>query len=100
MRRGALNDAVPEELLAAAHDGGTALPALILAGDADPLVDRDELHRTAKSLARARLSVVRGAHHDVLNDLQHRSVAAEVVTFLETLREDLVPLVTVETSAW
>ncbi|MFD7807949.1 alpha/beta hydrolase [Streptomyces cellulosae] len=100
VRRGALNDAVPEELLAAAHDGGTALPALILAGDADPLANSDELHRTAKSLARARLSVVRGAHHDVLNDLQHRSVAAEVVTFLETLREDLVPLVTVETSAW
>ncbi len=100
VRRGALNDAVPEELLAAAHDGGPALPALILAGDADPLADRDGLHRTAKSLAKARLSVVRGAHHDVLNDLQHRSVAAEVVTFLETLREDLVPLVTVETSAW
>ncbi|MGV9640535.1 alpha/beta hydrolase [Streptomyces sp. NPDC003514] len=100
VRRGALNDTVPEALLAAALDGDLTVPALILTGDADPLADRDELHRTAKSLDRARLSVVRGAHHDVLNDLQHRSVAAEVVTFLETLREDLVPLVTVETSAW
>ncbi|MFC9959929.1 alpha/beta hydrolase [Streptomyces nigra] len=100
VRRGALNDTVPEALLTAALDADLAVPTLILTGDADPLADRDELHRTAKSLSRARLSVVRGAHHDVLNDLQHRSVAAEVVTFLETLREDLVPLVTVETSAW
>ncbi|MGX1303891.1 alpha-beta hydrolase superfamily lysophospholipase [Streptomyces albogriseolus] len=100
VRRGALNDPVPTGLLTAAHDGGLTVPALILAGDADPLADRDDLHRIAKSSARARLSVVRGAHHDVLNDLQHRSVAAEVVTFLETLREDLVPPVTVETSAW
>lgn len=98
--RGALGDALPEALLAAAHDAPLDLPALFLAGDADPLADRDELHRTAKALGRARLAVVRGAHHDVLNDLQHRSVAAEVVTFLESLREGLVPLVTVETSAW
>jgi len=44
--------------------------------------------------------VVHGAHHDVLNDLQHRSVAAEVVSFLETLRNDLLPLTTVQFSAW
>ncbi|MEU6532196.1 alpha/beta hydrolase [Streptomyces sp. NPDC046928] len=100
VRRGALNTTVPETLFAAALDGDLTVPTLILTGDADPLADRDQLHRTAKSLGRARLSVVRGAHHDVLNDLQHRSVAAEVVTFLETLREDLVPLVTVETSTW
>ncbi|MET8992168.1 hypothetical protein ABZW49_42540 [Nonomuraea wenchangensis] len=40
------------------------------------------------------------AHHDLLNDVQHRSVAAEIVTFLEALREDLIPALTVETSAW
>ncbi|OIJ68105.1 alpha/beta hydrolase [Streptomyces mangrovisoli] len=100
VRRGALNDTVPEALLTAVHDGGPAVPTLILAGDADPLADHDALHRTVKSLPRARLSVVRGAHHDVLNDLQHRSVAAEIVTFLETLREDLVPVVSVAASAW
>jgi hypothetical protein len=45
---------------------------------------------------------VRRSHHDVLNDLQHRSVAAEVVTFLEALRNEppLEPIVEVESSAW
>lgn len=98
--RGALHEAVPERLLAAARASEADVPALILSGDADPLADRDALTRTAKSLPRARLSVVRDAHHDVLNDMQHRSVAAEIVTFLETLRNGLVPLVTVESSAW
>jgi hypothetical protein len=36
----------------------------------------------------------------VLNDLQHRSVAAEIVAFLEALRDDLTPAIAVETSAW
>ncbi|KAA0932059.1 alpha/beta hydrolase [Streptomyces apricus] len=100
VRRGSLDEAVPDALLAAAHAAGADVPALILTGDADPLADHDALVRTAKSLPRARLSVVRGGHHDVLNDLQHRSVAAEIVTFLETLRNGLVPLVAVESSAW
>ncbi|MFH8462842.1 alpha/beta hydrolase [Streptomyces sp. NPDC017991] len=100
VRRGALAESVPEALLAAAHGSDADVPALILVGDADPLADHDTLVRTAKSLPRARLSTVRGGHHDVLNDLQHRSVAAEIVTFLETLRNDLVPLIAVETSDW
>lgn len=100
VRRGSLDTAVPEAVLAAAYDGETAVPVLLLVGDADPLADHEALAHTAKSLARARLSVAHGAHHDVLNDLQHRSVAAEVVTFLETLRNELRPLVTVRSSAW
>ncbi|MFI5905525.1 alpha/beta hydrolase [Streptomyces cyaneofuscatus] len=99
-RRGSLDEAVPQALLTAAYESEAEVPALILTGDADPLADRDALTRTAKSLPRARLSVVRDAHHDVLNDMQHRSVAAEIVTFLEALRNELVPLVTVESSAW
>ncbi|MEW2570852.1 alpha/beta hydrolase [Streptomyces sp. NPDC047070] len=100
VRRGALGESVPEALLAAAYGSEADVPALILVGDADPLADHDALVRTAKSLPRARLSTVRGGHHDVLNDLQHRSVAAEIVTFLETLRNELVPLIAVETSDW
>ncbi|WP_326702143.1 alpha/beta hydrolase [Streptomyces cyaneofuscatus] len=99
-RRGALDEAVPVALLTAAYESEADVPVLILTGDADPLADRDALTRAAKSLPRARLSVVRDAHHDVLNDMQHRSVAAEIVTFLEALRNELVPLVTVEASAW
>lgn len=100
MRRGSLDDAVPEAVLGAAYDSETAVPTLLLVGDADPLADHEALAHAAKSRASARLSVVHGAHHDVLNDLQHRSAAAEVVTFLETLRNDLRPLVTVRSSAW
>ncbi|MEU1621014.1 alpha/beta hydrolase [Streptomyces sp. NPDC005722] len=100
VRRGSLGEAVPDALLTAAYEAGLAPPALFLAGDADPLADHDALARAAKSQRRARLSVVRGAHHDVLNDVQHRSVAAEVVTFLETLRNGLVPVVAVESSTW
>ncbi|MFD8061222.1 alpha/beta hydrolase [Streptomyces cyaneofuscatus] len=99
-RRGALDEVVPEALLTAAYESEAEVPALILTGDADLLADRDALTRTAKSLPRARLSIVRDAHHDVLNDMQHRSVAAEIVMFLEALRNELVPLVTVESTAW
>ncbi|MEV7312066.1 alpha/beta hydrolase [Streptomyces microflavus] len=99
-RRGALDEAVPDALLTAAYESEADVPTLILTGDADPLADRDALERTAKSHPRARLSTVRDAHHDVLNDMQHRSVAAEIVTFLETLRDGLVPVVTVESSDW
>ncbi|MBM7439923.1 alpha/beta hydrolase [Streptomyces sp. HB132] len=100
IRRGALEEEVPQALLTAAYDSALDVPALFLLGDADPLADREALVRTAKSLPRARLSVVRDAHHDVLNDMQHRSVAAEAVTFLETLRNGLVPVLTVESSTW
>ncbi|MCW8221150.1 alpha/beta hydrolase, partial [Streptomyces griseolus] len=91
---------VPDALLDAAYGGASAVPALFLVGDADPLADLDALLRTATSLPRARLSVVRGAHHDVLNDTQHRAVAAEIVAFLEALRDALVPAVAVRISAW
>ncbi|MFJ9379633.1 alpha/beta hydrolase [Streptomyces sp. NPDC101455] len=100
VRRGSLDEAIPEAVLSAAYDSEAGVPTLLLVGDADPLADHEALARAAKSLARARLSVVHGAHHDVLNDLQHRSVAAEVVTFLENLRNELRPLITVRSSAW
>jgi alpha-beta hydrolase superfamily lysophospholipase len=100
VRRGSLARPVPDELLDAAYHAAAAVPHLLLAGTEDPLADHDALARAAKTLPAARLAVVRGAHHDVLNDLQHRSVAAEVVTFLEALRDGLAPAVAVHASAW
>lgn len=100
VERGALGVPLPDTLLDAAYGLTTDLPLLVLVGDADPLADREALARTVKSLPAARLSVVRGAHHDVLNDRQHRSVAAEIVNFLETVGNELVPVITVESSAW
>jgi alpha-beta hydrolase superfamily lysophospholipase len=102
VQRGTLSAAVPSALLDAAYGSTAGVPQLLLVGDADPLADRDALAQAAKALPAARLVVVRGAHHDVLNDLQHRSVAVEVVTFLEALRNEpsLEPIVAVESSAW
>jgi alpha-beta hydrolase superfamily lysophospholipase len=102
VQRGALSAAVPAALLDAAYGSAANVPQLLLVGDADPLADRDALTRAAKALPAARLVVVRGAHHDVLNDLQHRSVAVEVVGFLEALRNEpsLEPVIAVESSAW
>ncbi|MGW2592843.1 alpha/beta hydrolase [Streptomyces sp. NPDC001515] len=107
VRRGSLAEPVPAALLDAAYGdeqgsgaARAAVPALLLVGDEDPLADRAALAHLAKSRPRTRLSVVRGGRHDVLNDLQHRAVAAEVVTFLETLRNGLAPVITVESSAW
>ena len=118
LQRGALTEAVPEELLDAAYAQVSDVPQLLLVGDTDPLADRPALERTAKALPKGRLTVVRGGHHDVLNDLQHRSVAAEVVTFFEALRNsetprnseaprnsetprnELAPVLVVGTSAW
>lgn len=99
---GALADAVPDAVLDVAYGTTADVPHLLLVGDADALADREALARTAKALPSARLAVVRGAHHDVLNDVQHRSVAAEIVLFLEALRGEpaLAPIVTTEASSW
>jgi pimeloyl-ACP methyl ester carboxylesterase len=102
VRPGSFAEAVPADLLDAAYGSTATLPHLLLVGDVDPLASVEELTRLAKALPSARLSVVRGAHHDVLNDLQHRSVAAEIVTFLESLRTEppLRSIVDVRSSTW
>ncbi|MFI5959411.1 alpha/beta hydrolase [Cryptosporangium sp. NPDC051539] len=97
---GALDEAPPADLLDAAYGSTADLPHLLLIGDADPYADRAALTGLTKALPRARLVVVHDGHHDVLNDLQHRSVAAEIVTFLETVRNELRPVLSVESSAW
>jgi alpha-beta hydrolase superfamily lysophospholipase len=100
VQHGRLAAVVPDELLDAAYQSTADVPQLLLAGEADPLADRDAIARAAKALPAARLAVVRGGHHDVLNNLQHRSVAAEIVAFLEALRDDLTLAITIETSTW
>lgn len=100
--RGTLSAAVADELLDLAYGSTADIPQLLLVGDSDPLADRQVLARAAKILPSARLSVVRDGHHDVLNDLQHRSVAAEIVSFLEAVRagRPLTPIITAELSTW
>jgi alpha-beta hydrolase superfamily lysophospholipase len=102
VRPGQLAAAVSDALLDDAYGTTVALPHLLLVGEHDPVADRGALARLAKALPTARLATVRGAHHDVLNDLQHRSVAAEIVSFLEVVRDGTPPqvIVSVESSAW
>lgn len=102
INRGSLTAAVEDELLDLAYGNSVDVPHLLLVGDRDPLADRHSLASAAKALPAARLAVVRSAHHDVLNDLQHRSVAAEVVSFLEVVRKGapVQAIVATESSAW
>lgn len=102
IQRGALGAPVDDALLDLAYGSTSGRPQLLLVGDADPLADRELLTRAAKALPAGGLSVVHGAHHDVLNDLQHRSVAAAVVTFLEIVKggRPLRPIVVSESTAW
>ncbi|MFC4069692.1 alpha/beta hydrolase [Actinoplanes subglobosus] len=100
--RGALAEAVPADLLDAAYGSASDVPHLLLTGEADPIADREALARLAKSLPVARLATVRGAHHDVLNDVSHRSVAAEIVSFLEAVRDGspVRPFVRTDAGTW
>ncbi|MBB5866943.1 2-polyprenyl-6-methoxyphenol hydroxylase-like FAD-dependent oxidoreductase/alpha-beta hydrolase superfamily lysophospholipase [Allocatelliglobosispora scoriae] len=102
VRPGSLTEPIPPLLLETAYAGTADLPHLLLAGADDPYSDRERLARLAESLPLARLAVVHGGHHDVLNDLQHRTVAAEIVTFLEALRSGppLAPIIQTAHSAW
>ncbi|GAB3075427.1 alpha/beta hydrolase [Nocardioides zeae] len=83
--RGALEAELPGEV--AGDDLFTGdLPTLVLHGEADPLTPVDDVLSLVADGSRARAAVVAGGRHDVLNDVDHRSVAATVVLFLESLR--------------
>ncbi|WP_072804663.1 alpha/beta hydrolase [Rhodococcoides yunnanense] len=62
------------------------VPALVVHGTADVVSPVDGVVRVADSLPDARVVLVDGGRHDILNDVSHRSVAAETVQFLERLR--------------
>ncbi len=71
---------------------------LLLHGDADPLTAPATARSIAARLPGAELVTIRGGRHDVLNDIDHRSVAAHIVQWLERLRSGRVraPVVVVE----
>ncbi|MDX6255993.1 MAG: hypothetical protein QOJ11_2327 [Frankiales bacterium] len=81
--RGGLDQPVPQSLTA---PGDFAGPVLVLHGDADRITPVAEAAALADRLPLGELAVVGGGRHDVLNDLAHRSAAAEIVQFLERVR--------------
>lgn len=62
------------------------LPVLVVHGGADPLAPIAEVRRLAATSTRTTLVAVADGRHDVLNDAAHRSVAAQIVLWLERLR--------------
>jgi alpha-beta hydrolase superfamily lysophospholipase len=65
---------------------GTTVPVLVVHGTADALSPPEKVQTLAGSLVDARVVLIDGGRHDILNDVSHRSVAAEIVQFLERLR--------------
>jgi pimeloyl-ACP methyl ester carboxylesterase len=93
---------VPEELESAAEAvlaAPPAVPALLLHGAADPVAPLAGARALAAVLPAATLAAVTDGRHDTFNDIQHRSVAALVVQWLERLRTAGPPLLTVEGTA-
>ena len=98
--RGSLSEPIPSHLAAALGDSGLEhlkIPALILHGGADPVTPVGRARELAARLPRAELAVVETAPHDVLNDSTHRTVAAQIVQWLERLRNgpESAPIITV-----
>ena len=61
------------------------LPSLVLHGGADPIAPLRPVEALVRKQPTATLVVTPGGAHDVLNDKDHRSVAARIVLFLEGL---------------
>jgi alpha-beta hydrolase superfamily lysophospholipase len=96
--RGALRHSVS---LPAGWPVDVSVRVLFLHGGQDTVSDPETARALARRLPGAEVSIVRAGRHDVLNDLQHRSVAAEVVQFLERLRggPDVAPILVRDTAA-
>ncbi|WP_329129917.1 alpha/beta hydrolase [Streptomyces sp. NBC_01476] len=96
--QGALAVPVPAELAAAAEAAlaaPPAVPVLLLHGAADPVSPPEVARALAARLPGSTLATVTDGRHDTFNDIQHRSVAALIVQWLERLRAH-GPLLTVE----
>jgi pimeloyl-ACP methyl ester carboxylesterase len=81
--REALATHVPAALAASAVP---SKPVLVLHGADDVVSDPATALASYLELPRARVRLVVGGRHDILNDVSHRSVAATIVLFLESLR--------------
>ncbi|GJF34534.1 hypothetical protein KNE206_72340 [Kitasatospora sp. NE20-6] len=101
-RPGRLGVPVPAELAAAVEAAAPDLPVLVLHGLADPVAPPAAARRLAARLKRAELVLVTDGLHDVLNDAAHRSVAAQIVQWLERLRADrtALPHLLTVSSSW
>ena len=91
VERGALrSDRIPQELREPVDlPGLTDLPVLGLHGDDDVISPFEAVRAHYAALPEAQVVLVGHGRHDVLNSASHRSVAARVVQFLESLRAEV-----------
>jgi alpha-beta hydrolase superfamily lysophospholipase len=99
--KGSLTEPIPSHLNPLAPEldlEGLHTPVLLLHGGSDPVAPLNEVRQVAARLPKAELAVTNGGRHDVLNDAPHRTVAAQIVQWLERLRSSpqLTPLIAVE----
>lgn len=81
----ALSRDIPRELRLPSP-ASLRLPVLAIHGSSDSIAGVPEVQSYYGKLANARLALVPGGRHDILNDVTHRSVAASIVLFLEEVR--------------
>ena len=79
-------DRIPATLREAVDLASVDVPVLGLHGVDDPISPLAEVLGRYAALPDARVVSIADGRHDVLNAINHRSVAATVVTFLERLR--------------
>jgi alpha-beta hydrolase superfamily lysophospholipase len=87
LERGVLSaERIPPALREPVELGSIAVPVLALHGENDAISPLDRVRGRYAALPDAQLAIVDDGRHDVLNAAHHRSVAATVVLFLESLR--------------
>lgn len=85
-RRGALWTAVPEDWTDRANPAAVPVPVAGLHGTDDPLSTLDDARAWFTRLPQGELVSLANTAHDALNNQTHRTAAAVIVRFLETLR--------------
>ena len=83
---GALTRSTPRDEVDGELAARIPVPVLALHGDHDGISRLEPAIDVLGGIRDARIFVLEGGKHDVLNDVTHRSVAAEIVQFLERLR--------------
>ncbi|ROQ36517.1 alpha-beta hydrolase superfamily lysophospholipase [Frondihabitans sp. PhB188] len=86
LERGALASHGAADEVDAALAGRVPAPVLAFHGEVDGVSDIDAAVAVYRALPDVRAFGLEGGLHDVLNDLSHRSVAAQIVQFAERLR--------------
>jgi pimeloyl-ACP methyl ester carboxylesterase len=98
---GALSGPIPAQWSDPAALARVGKPILAIHGREDPINALEAARESYAAAPHVELVAVAGAHHDVLNDQSHRTVAATIILWLERLRagDDLAPIASLQPTA-